>query len=430
MRFISLIFALLLLSQPAWAARLHTSGFETNNLTETEWSSPTAAGGTRAAISTGCHSGTYCFESAQGGTTGNNVIQYGLVGAVTSGTQSLRVAFKLVTEPNAFPHTIACFRNSAGAATGGGPVELRLTKSGSDYFIDTFNTLTSITYSGTIAFASGTWIVIQQKVVIADSPNGSIETRINGVVDAGASATGIDTLDGTNGMRGINIGGQGTPAARSGYDYIFDDVALNDATGTFETGYPRNDAIISLMKPTSDNSVTWTKTGANCSGTTNTDCVDDEPGAPDDVSGYNTSSTANNEDRFNLTALPAEVAANNTMIVADLYDRWDGNGTTGTRQGRNLIWDNSSNQTNGATHTRCDIAAGNWTIAAGANSAAHTPYNLAAFTKANVNSFTIGYEPLNNAECRVTAIWLNVESAPVPACGGSSSIALMGVGCR
>jgi hypothetical protein len=139
--------------------------------------------------------------------------------------------------------------------------------------------------------------------------------------------------------------------------------------------------------------------------------VDDEPGTPDDASGYNTSSTANNEDRLNVTALPSEVPSDADIILVDVYDRWDGNGTTGTRQGRALLWDESGSQTNGLTHTRCDIAAGNWTIA---NTAQHIVFDAGTRTKANIESFDVGYEPLNNAECRVTAIWANVEWKVAP----------------
>ena len=62
------------------------------------------------------------------------------------------------------------------------------------------------------------------------------------------------------------------------------------------------------------------------------------------------------------------------------------------------------------------MAAGNWSINSTAN---HIVFDLGARTKTNVNSFDLGYEPLNNAECRVTAIWANVEwkeaSASLPA---------------
>ena len=402
-------FVFCLLPSALHAARLHTSGFETNNLIATEWNSIPTQNGTLAVDATTPRSGTYNLDVAQGGTGGRNLLERAVTATVkTSGTLFGCFGFRIVTAPATFPHTIFAWRNVAGSAAGGGPVEVRLTTGPK---IQIYNTLTATATDGTTTLSTATWYVVCEKVTISDTV-GVIELRLNNGVEA--TQTNVDTLDGANGLTRVGLGGQ--LQALANWEYRFDDVKVNDETGTFETGYPTWNAKIALLKPASDQTVTWTKTGANCSATTNTDCVDDEPGLPDDASGYNASAVALNEDRLNSTTLPAEVPSDADMISLTVYDRWDGNGNTGTRTGRHLIWDEASAQTNGPTHARCDVVAGTWSIA---TSAQHSVFDLGTRTKANVEAFDLGYEPINAAECRITSIWGNVEWVEAPLVTGS-----------
>jgi hypothetical protein len=189
---------------------------------------------------------------------------------------------------------------------------------------------------------------------------------------------------------------------------FMDDFAINDATGTFQTGYP-GPGKIAMTKPASDNTVTWTKTGANCSGTTNTDCVDDLPGAPDDASGYNNTSTVQT-DRLNSTALPAEVPSDADIILVDVYARLGGSSTTGTNTARVALWDESATKTVGPTYAGCDTTT--WVVMTTAD---HLVLDAGTRTKANMDSFDLGYEPVSlNQTCRATALWANVEWQPAP----------------
>jgi hypothetical protein len=271
------------------------------------------------------------------------------------------------------------------------------------------NGTTGTTALMTTVLSTSVWYRIEVSHVLLDA-GGSMELRLYS--DMGAipletvSITGEDTLR-TNVTQFYfgSLGGNSTQ------DFYMDDIVLNTSAGVAPFNTWAGGTKFALLKPTSNSSVTWTRAGANCSGTTNADCVDDEPGPPDDASGYATSSTANNEDRLNVASLPSEIPSDADMISLTVYDRWDGNGTTGTRQGRHLIWDEAGAQTNGPTHTRCDVTAGSWSIATPSQI---TVLDLGTRSKANVGSFDLGYEPLNTAECRVTAIWGNVEWKPAP----------------
>jgi hypothetical protein len=388
-----------MMSLPAYAERIFTSGFETNNFAATEWTGTT---GSPTIQGTTVHAGSYSMRSNQGAGAALHHARRSLAAADTSGTYWVSFYVRIDDAPDTFPQSIWIWGNGNSSNNGSGPIHIKLVNGPK---LRLTNTLTSTDTDGSTALSLNTWYEVSLKVVLGDSPNGSAELKLNGNVEA--SQTSTDTLDGANGFNKFFIGvGNSTDAASANYDLFFDDVRINDEQGSVFNDYATTGSRIALVKPGSNDTVTWTKTGANCSGTTNTDCVDDAPGTPDDSSGYNSSSTANDEERLNLTTLPGEVPNDADMILMHVFDRWDGNGTTGTRQGRMLVWDEGGVQTNGPTHSRCDVAAGNWSIP---TLAQDITFDLGTRTKANVNGFDVGYEPLNSSECRVTAIWANVE---------------------
>ena len=386
---------LLLASAPAHADRLRATGLETNNFTQTEWSATSGAG---LSIQTGTvHSGTYAIRINQTSSSSYGRLDYA---SQTSGSVFVRTYFYFATRPNV---NVGLIQMSSG----GSGNSINYVNSGTTWSVGSVGGGSA---TGTTVLSTGRWYRLELRVLISDTV-GEVEGRLYNDMESSPletlSLTSQDTLP-TN-LTQLYIGAW---SASNTSDFYIDDIIINNSAGVAPFNTWAGGTKFALLKPTSNSSVTWTRAGANCSGTTNADCVDDEPGTPDDASGYATSSTANNEDRLNVASLPSEIPSDADMISLTVYDRWDGNGTTGTRQGRHLIWDESGAQTNGPTHPRCDVAAGTWSIASSAQISA---FNLGSRTKANVESFDFGYEPLNSAECRVTAIWGNVEWKPAPA---------------
>jgi hypothetical protein len=385
-----------LLTPALHADRLRATGLETNNFTQTEWSATSGAG---LSIQTGTvHSGTYAIRINQTSSTSYGRLDFA---NQTSGTIFVRAFFRFTTRPNV---NVGLMQLSSG----GSGNSINYVNSGATWQIQSVGGAIS---TGTTALSTGQWYRFELSVLVSDTV-GTVEGRLYSDMDTTpletlGPLTGQDTLPST--LTQIYIGAW---SASNTSDFYIDDIIINNSSGAAPFNTWAGGTKLALLKPASNDTVTWTKTGANCSGTTNADCVDDEPGTPDDASGYTASSTANNEDRLNVASLPAEIPSDADMISLTVYDRWDGNGTTGTRQGRHLIWDESGAQTNGPTHSRCDVAAGTWSVA---SSAQITAFGLGARTKANVGAFDLGYEPLNSAECRVTAIWGNVEWKPAPA---------------
>jgi hypothetical protein len=382
------------------ADRLQASGFETNNLTATEWTSTI---GTQSLNAGTAHAGTYSMRVNPSSASGGVQRSIAASALLTSGSIYLKFYWLAATLPNV--EARICETRSSG-----GTSAMAVSFNNASGVLRVENNVASTTQDGTFTPSTGTWYRIEFDQVISDSAGSGtarIYTADTGTVLDTITLSGGDTVP--TDIGGIRFGHSGVAGTS---DMYFDDVVINSSAGVAPFNAQPGDGKIALLKPTSNDTVTWTKTGANCSGTTNTDCVDDEPGTPDDASGYNAGSTANSEDRLNSASLPAEVPSDADMISLTVYDRWDGNGTSGTRQGRHLIWDEASAQSNGPTHTRCDVTAGNWSLAA---TTQITAFNLGTRTKANVESFDLGYEPLNNNECRVTAIWGNVEWKPAPA---------------
>lgn len=381
--------SLLLLSAFSVSAnRLCTSGFETNDIVanNTDWDGVTGA---MTVVSTPVNSGTYALRIVT--TAAQKGLYCGLTNAAGEGESVfIRFYFRRASGTG----RIASFQNSSAASIASLEID------GSNQL-----TMTNIGDSSVITGATITadvWYRVEARVKVSDTV-GELELYIDGVSQG--SLTSKDTLN--TDIKRIYLG---TNPNSTTADNYFDDFAANDSNGTFQTGLPGAGSI-AMVVPASDVAVTWTKTGANCSGTTNTDCVDDEPGAPDDLSGYNTIVATNgSEDQFAVTALPAEVPSDADITV--LYLRWKVGGTsaTGTNTARLLIWDESSVQTLGTSGAVCDQ---NGWYQAHQGAPAFMSFDPGTRTKANINSFNIGYETVSLAQtCNVTALWLYVEWVP------------------
>lgn len=400
----------LLVPPEARAARVFTCGFEENDLTTTMWS--TVASGSPSIQTSTVRSGTYALRANQGGTAGSNAISRTMSAADTSGTYWVSFLLRIADAPDTLPQSLFIWGNGNSSAAGSGPIHIRL-KSGPALQIH--NVLTSTSTDGSTTLSLNTWYLVELKVVLGDSPNGSVELRLNGSVEALQGST--DTLDGSNGFNkfflGVSVGG--LVSASANYDLFFDDFKINDESGSFQNaGYP-GDGKIALIKPASDNTITWTRNGAGCTGTSNADCVDDLPGAADDVT-FNETGSANNVDRLNDTGLPAEVSSDADIILVDVYARFGGTGTTGTRQCRVTFWDEAGTKNDGPTTERCDVASGTFQLMRIGPTNDHLVFNAGTRTKADLDNADsdIGYENVSAHSNRISALWANVEWTEAP----------------
>lgn len=408
---------LVLLPSQSWAERLITSGFETNNFTATEWTSTSGTAPTIVTSGPAPHSGTYCMKATTAAAVGN--IALDLQTNITSGHVYGRFYFNIQTAPNAvvdfwsFRSSVAVDGISVRYVNTTNVLRLRNNIAATDTdFTTTLSTSTwyrveiDVTLSDTVGTATAKLFVGDATVETESKTNASVDTL---PTNFGRIAVGLFTTNST-----------GTVA--------FDDIAVNTSAAGVQTSYP-GPGKIAMVKAASNDTVTWTKTGANCSGTNNFDCTDDEPGVPDDLSGYIRSTTAGQIDRFNDTGLPAEVTSDATMILMHLRGRTGGTSTTGTPTARYKIWNDASTITNGATQAVCDTTT--WATVA-LNNAASPVVSLTGKSKATVNTYDIGAEVVaaTAGGCNTTSLWSNVEWLETPAVTCSTFIALIGVGCK
>jgi len=313
-----------------------------------------------------------------------------LSAAVNTGTFFTRFAFRKSTNPNA-PNRIFIMTNN-GFTTG--LVRVDLDSAGQIV-------VTPLAGGGTIsssALSNNTYYVIELKVLLSATV-GTVELRIDGV--SIGSLSSINTLNGTT-LQEFRFSVTTTSGVFPTYNY--DDIAINDASGSFQNDWPGLGHII-MSKPGLDGSITWTPNV----GSDNFANVDDLPAtAADDDTTYNSSATANDEDRYAITPMPAEIGTDDIIVLVHVWTRIRGEGTTATRQCRSLLWDESLSQTVGPTTNQNDgTAYTNCAVTAGGSQA--LLYDAAGKTKANLDNFSIGAEPVTSHPTRLTAIWANIE---------------------
>lgn len=390
-----------LLVSPSYANRLFTCGFEENDITTTLMWSNVGAG---ASIQTTTpHSGTY---HAQLSGTSGKIIRRDLQTSLSSGTVYVRWYWRA----NSFSSTSRIFSNRSGGSTPAAQVSV--TTSGT---VTLTNAITTTATTSSATLSVDTLYRFELDHAIADA-GGSMVLRFY----AGDNASPLETL---------TISSEDTlpsnvsqfafeeSAVSASITSRFDDIAINDSAGSFQNTAPGKGSIY-LLAPNSEVSTSFTP----LSGTDNHLMVDDVPGAADDDTTYNSHGTANAEDRLGLTSLGGEVGSGDTIVLADVYGRIRGDTTTGTHNMRMLIWDEGGTQTNGPTTVLNDSTA---FALMGTND--HLVLNTSGKTKANLDSFDVGYEPLTASNTFVTAVWVNVEWKAAAA-SGSRNLMLLGVG--
>lgn len=169
------------------------------------------------------------------------------------------------------------------------------------------NTVTQVG-SNSSALSANTWYRVELKY------NGSthaLEAQLEGVSFA-SGAGGV----GSAGWSKVLLGTiNGTPTA----DLYFDDVAINDSTGSFQNSYPGSEKLIALLPNAAGDVNTFAlQTGGTAGSANNYTRVSEV--TPDDGTTFNGSSTLNQEDLFNVT--DSGIGASDTVNVVHIGVRF------------------------------------------------------------------------------------------------------------
>lgn len=395
-RFLAILGLWLMLAAPAWANRLRTVGLESNNFTATEWNATSGAG--ISIVTTTVHSGTYAIRINQTASGAYGRLDYS---AMTSGTIFVRSFYYFTTLPNAAAKFMEFSSGGAGNS-------ITYVTAGTTWQI---NSVGGGTSTGAVALSTGQWYRFELDVLLSDTVG-----TVTGRLYSDMSTTPLETLSLTNQdtlPTNITQCYIGAFAVSNTTDLYIDDIIINNDTGGGLFGSTPGPSKIARLDVASDSAMAWEDETA---GVSVTDNVDDPPGTPNDADYNFEDDTLNQVDRMNVGTLPAEVPSNADIISVDVYSR-NGSNQTSTSSMRLKLWDEGGSLTDGPTFN-CGL--NGWQIN---NSAAHLPYEAGSKTKANVESFDLGYENLTDDATRprrVSALWANVEW--IEAAGGGKTI--------
>lgn len=289
-------------------ARIWTSGFELNSTTANmEF---TTASGTIA--SSGARNGTYCgaVTSAVSGTFKG--FGYQFVSANAVGPYWFRFYLNITSLPNANT-TISEFQQSGGSAN----LSVLLTTTGTLELFTT-NGATQIG-SASPALSTGQWYRIELKMDDSPASGSKVgELQVNGVVVATSSTltstnytAGVDEV-----FVGVNIIGESCTTV----NIQFDDLALNDSTGSFQTSYPGDGNVIRYLPSATGDSNAWTAAVGGTAGQANNFTRVNQV-TPDDATTYNDSIIANQSDLYICAIQSGTLPVGSTINVVQVGAR-------------------------------------------------------------------------------------------------------------
>ncbi|HSX31229.1 MAG TPA: hypothetical protein VLE99_04895 [Candidatus Saccharimonadales bacterium] len=270
-------------------ARVHQSGFELNSTTaNVEWNLFGTAGTT---ITSGAaRSGGFGLRisSLTSGTQAGAVYKW--LSVAGTGPYFFRAYVNVQTLPSGSNHIMSF---NSGTGTPGASPLCKITLESNGTLILRNQSGTQIG-SASSALSTGTWYMLELKTdTTAASGSRVIEGRLNGSVFA-TTSTGTQT----NSLA-VSVGGNMDAEAQTTGEWWFDDIAVNDSTGSFQTSYPGDGKIIHL-KPNAagDANGFATQVGGTAGSTNNYTRVNEVP--PDNTTSYNQSGTLNTQDMFNV----------------------------------------------------------------------------------------------------------------------------------
>jgi hypothetical protein len=188
-------------------------------------------------------------------------------------------------------------------------------------------------------------------------------------------------------------------------DFVIDNFIWNTDVGGGVFGTWIGASQVITAKPdTIVGAAQWEDGATGAPGLNNALNLADVPGTPNDATFNREDDTLAAIDRLRLTNMPAQMPSDAILISVDVYARI-GSNQTSTNQGRLKLWDQAGTVTDGPA---MEFNANPWKILA---TTEHLVYNAAGKTKANLDSFDVGYESTTQAtrQKNISALWANVE---------------------
>jgi hypothetical protein len=252
-------------------ARIWSSGFELNSTTANVELTTISSSTIQTSV---VRSGTYAQQS-------NSFVEGGSYQYVASATQGLYIArwyYRLDDAP-AGDMSVMLFRTG-----GGGKVGIRVNSSGA---LELWNIEDSTQIgSDSSALTLGQWYRVELSLDTTTLATSAADVRIDGTSFASGTANLAGAPDRI--LWGDDTGG-------SSFNQYFDDIAINDSTGSFQNLWPGEGSIIHL-RPNAAGDNTDFSTNAD----SNWEAVDEV--TPDDTTTRNSATSLDDIDDYNLSA--------------------------------------------------------------------------------------------------------------------------------
>jgi hypothetical protein len=391
-------------------ARLWSCGFELQSIaTDVEFTAHSQSGGGTGSIDTTTkRSGAASYRSRNTGSAAGAYGRFKFVSSDSNGTYYARAYVYIADRPDALS-TIFGFVEAADSTVRG---RIRIATDGT---LELWDSAAKIGSSSS-ALALNTWYRIELSYF---NNTGTSKLELNALLD-GVSFASTTTSTNTGTVSLLSFGER---SGVSSYDYYFDDIALNDSTGSFQNTWPGEGEIIHLKPNATGDNGDWTGGSGGDTG----DYQDIDEVTPNDATDFLISNTSGQIEDVNLEATPATMDSSDAINCVSVGIRFriinatdpDPNAVVRIKATSGGTVEESSNLGNAGTTfvTNAPAAPRLYPL---------TLYDLPGasttpWTKADLDTAQIGVrETATDATTfNVTTMWLLVEHKPT---AGSSSI--------
>lgn len=167
------------------------------------------------------------------------------------------------------------------------------------------------------ALSTGTWYIVEMEVEGSGVGDNDIRARYGvggqGSVEfAGTTTATVDPFDAAY---------FAAPNAASSFDMYWDDIAINDTSGSYQTSYPGEGKVIRLTPNAAGDNNDWLNTSAGAGSTSNYALVDEV--TPNDATDMVQTNTINTFENYNVSASGVDAA--DTVSVVHIGARFRNN---------------------------------------------------------------------------------------------------------
>lgn len=395
-------------------ARLFTSGFELNSTTAgVEFTTIT---GSPTIVSSGQRTGSYCgsLSSVPSGTQYS--FNYQFLAADGNGPIYSRVYFYATAWPDGGGSNIIRYLSTGG----GNCCSVALTTVGGLQIYDNSGSQIGSDYQ----LSLNTWYRIE---IHADNTLSALDLLVNGTNVA--SGTGLFTTAFSILAVGANLytGDTNTLGA-----WLYDDIAINDSTGSNQTSYPGAGSVLRYKPSAAGDSNTFSvQTGGTAGSANNFTRVDEI--SPDGATTFNGSKTLSQSDLYKTTGQGGSVNSGSTIncVQVNVY-------YAGSAASSNSTFKVQAEATSGGTKSQGTATAPNATAyKTNANAVPRLPpltlYNDptgSAWTSATIGTMQIGMDitTASTNQANISTVWANVDYIPGAVSSYISELTMLGVG--